>query len=173
MARSFNRPKPTQKVRTHCSPHVWWFGRRPRLIFTGDCEKVKLRRKGGLHNRPPIISIPAEAWVGPIGGQTPAETLVYTTFPSKLHLFTTLGANSCSTRTRDQGIPGPQAPRGRRKAEPRRPLEGAPPPVPAGSPLGDRLPSCTAGWGIRAGRWRPPLGSSGGPGSSSTSAVHW
>ncbi len=37
----------------------------------------------------PIRPIPAEAEIGPIGGQTPAEALVYTTFLPKLHLFTT------------------------------------------------------------------------------------
>ncbi len=37
---------------------------------------------------------PAEAGIGPIGGQTPAETSVHTTFPPKLHLFTTHGSDS-------------------------------------------------------------------------------
>ncbi len=41
--------------------------------------------------QPLIGPILAPAGIGPIGGQTPAETFVYSTFPPKLHLFTTPG----------------------------------------------------------------------------------
>ncbi len=41
---------------------------------------------------PPTGLIPAEAWIGSIRGQTPAETLVYDTFPPKLTFFTSPGA---------------------------------------------------------------------------------
>ncbi len=40
---------------------------------------------------PPVVAIPTEAGIRPIGGTTPAKTLEYTTFPPKLTLFTTPG----------------------------------------------------------------------------------
>ncbi len=57
---------------------------------------MELRRKL-LHTKvsaevwPPIVPMTASVGIGPIGGQAPAETLVYTIFAPKLELFTTPG----------------------------------------------------------------------------------
>ncbi len=56
-----------------------------RWSFGGKVAYAKVSAGGW----PPVGLAPASAGIGLIGGQTPAETLVYATFPPKLHRFTT------------------------------------------------------------------------------------